>query len=136
VLAAPLPKYYKGTAALERGGNAIGRDTIPILANEGEAIIPTDVNRKYPGLASAWIKNDLDRYILNQFVSPALTKQKEVHERLIQDRMAVINEDSLSRKIAAELEYRLRGDKVVGISNDSIKKLAGVISSDYNPRRV
>lgn len=45
VAATPLPKFAKGTKFLERGKNPKGTDTIPILANEGERIVPSDINK-------------------------------------------------------------------------------------------
>ena len=67
--------YNTGTPYLERGGNPRGIDTIPIMANEGEAIIPTDKNAKYPGMARAWIDGNLDDYIFRNYVIPQLEEQ-------------------------------------------------------------
>jgi DNA repair exonuclease SbcCD ATPase subunit len=41
-------KYAKGTNYLELGGNPDGVDTIPILANKGERIVPTKDNSGIP----------------------------------------------------------------------------------------
>lgn len=68
--------YKDGTPSLQRNGNPAGVDTIPIMANEGEAIIPTDKNRQKPGLAAAWIKGNLDDYINVNYVIPALKRNK------------------------------------------------------------
>ncbi len=70
-----MESYNKGTPYLERGGNPRGIDTIPIMANEGEAIIPTDKNAKYPGMARAWINGNLDDYIFRNYVIPQLEEQ-------------------------------------------------------------
>jgi hypothetical protein len=67
--------YNTGTPYLERGGNPRGIDTIPIMANEGEAIIPTGENAKHPGLARAWINGNLDDYIFRNYVIPQLEEQ-------------------------------------------------------------
>jgi len=67
--------YNTGTPYLERGGNPRGIDTIPIMANEGEAIIPTGENAKYPGMARAWINGDLEDYIFRNYVIPQLEEQ-------------------------------------------------------------
>ena len=45
IAAVPLPKFKKGTESLQRGNNPRGVDTIPILANEGERIVPTHINK-------------------------------------------------------------------------------------------
>jgi hypothetical protein len=44
--------------------------------NEGEAVIPTDANAKYPGMAQAWIDGRLDDYIMKQFVAPKLSEME------------------------------------------------------------
>jgi hypothetical protein len=44
------PKYFKGTDWLERGNNPKGIDTIPILAHEGERIVPTAINEQLKGV--------------------------------------------------------------------------------------
>lgn len=75
-------KYAKGTPFLGRNGNPAGIDTVPIWANEGEAIIPTEKNMGRPGLAKAWIDGSLDEYIHRNYVLPALMgKMKESEER-------------------------------------------------------
>jgi tape measure domain-containing protein len=45
-----IGKYAEGTEYLQRGNNPKGKDTIPVLANEGERIVPTDINSKLDGI--------------------------------------------------------------------------------------
>lgn len=45
-----MSKYAEGTEYLERGRNPKGRDTIPILADEGERIVPTRINAQLDGI--------------------------------------------------------------------------------------
>lgn len=68
----PIPAFAMGTEYVKRGKNKPGRDTIPALLNEGEAIIQTEQNSKYPGLAAAWNGGSLDKYILSNYVVPAI----------------------------------------------------------------
>lgn len=72
----PVPQFKEGTEYLKLGRNKPGIDTIPILANEGEAIIPTDKNKKYPGMAAAWIRGNLDDYINTKFIMPNMNKKQ------------------------------------------------------------
>ncbi len=71
-----VPEYAQGTAFVGLNGNPKGIDTIPAYLNEGEAVIPTDMNKKYPGLASSWIKGNLDEYIMSNWVAPAIEQQR------------------------------------------------------------
>ena len=52
----PTPKakkYALGTEYLQRNGNPAGTDTIPIYANEGERIVPTEINKMMLGVPNA-----------------------------------------------------------------------------------
>jgi hypothetical protein len=100
----PKPGFYDGTAYLQRGGNPKGKDTIPIMAHEGEAIIPTRNNLQYPGLAKSWIDGNLDGYINNNFVRPALIEQQRQAEEDFADRLAA----SMALQMSSNFDdYRL-----------------------------
>lgn len=89
IAAQPNPyKFFDGTDYLQLGGNPKGKDTIPVMAHEGEAIIPTSKNLQYPGLAKSWIDGSLDSYIHKQFVSPALMEQQREMEAEFADKIA------------------------------------------------
>ena len=89
IAAQPNPyKFFEGTDYLQLGGNPKGKDTIPVMAHEGEAIIPTKKNLQYPGLAKSWIDGNLDSYIHKQFVSPALMEQQREMEAEFADKIA------------------------------------------------
>jgi hypothetical protein len=47
------PKFYDGTDYLERGNNPKGRDTIPVMAHEGERIVPSYINSKLKGIKNS-----------------------------------------------------------------------------------
>jgi hypothetical protein len=108
IAAQPNPyKFYDGTPYLQLGDNPKGRDTIPVMAHEGEAIIPTRNNLQYPGLAKSWIDGNLDRYINNNFVRPALMEQQKQAEEEFADRLAA----SMALQMAANFDdYRLHRD--------------------------
>jgi hypothetical protein len=100
----PKPGFYDGTAYLQRGGSPKGKDTIPIMAHEGEAIIPTRNNLQYPGLAKSWIEGNLDGYINNNFVRPALIEQQRQAEEDFADRLA----SSMALQMSSNFDdYRL-----------------------------
>ena len=100
----PKPGFYDGTAYLQRGGNPKGKDTIPVMAHEGEAIIPTRNNLQYPGLAKSWIDGNLDGYINNNFVRPALMEQQRQAEEDFADRLA----NSMALQMSSNFDdYRL-----------------------------
>ena len=100
-----VPSFYKGTDFLVLNGNPKGKDTIPIWAHEGEAIIPTYQNAQYPGLASAWISGDLDRYLSVEHVIPALKAQKQLQDREQNEVMATA--------IRGVVKAELKDDRIV-----------------------
>ncbi len=110
VLARPLPKYQKGTLSLQRGNNPTGTDTVPILANEGEAIIPTDKSRAYRPTLEALYKGLLSPRELNGMVAKRLREGKG-------ERTLVMDYDTLARKLASEMAWVMRGRDGVVIKN-------------------
>jgi hypothetical protein len=103
----PKPGFFEGTPYLQLGGNPSGKDTIPVMAHEGEAIIPTSKNLQYPGLAKSWINGNLDSYIHNQFVRPALIDQQQKAEEDFADRLAA----SMALQMSSQFDdYRLHRD--------------------------
>jgi hypothetical protein len=47
------PAFYDGTDFLERGNNPAGKDTIPIMAHEGERIVPSYINKQLKGIKNS-----------------------------------------------------------------------------------
>jgi hypothetical protein len=47
------PAFYDGTDFLERGNNPAGKDTIPIMAHEGERIVPSYINKHLKGIKNS-----------------------------------------------------------------------------------
>ena len=84
----PPPAFAKGTDFVQRGKNKAGVDTVPAYLNEGEAVIPTDKNKAYPGLAKAWIAGNLDDYIVRNFVAPKLIDMERKAEKRMADSFA------------------------------------------------
>jgi TP901 family phage tail tape measure protein len=100
----PKPSFFEGTPYLQLGGNPKGKDTIPVMAHEGEAIIPTGKNLQYPGLAKSWIDGSLDGYINKNFVRPALMEQQRQAEEDFADRLA----NSMALQMSSNFDdYRL-----------------------------
>jgi len=80
--------FFEGTAYLKRNGAPAGKDTIPAMLNEGEAVVPTAKNAMYPGLAESWIKGDLDQYIHRNWVAPALSEAEAKKNESMADNLA------------------------------------------------
>lgn len=127
----PPPQFFEGTDYLQLNGNPKGKDTIPVMAHEGEAIIPTDKNLKEPGLAKAWINGNLDKYVIDKWVSPALVAQEQAHKREFADNIA----SSLMLQSGANFDdYRLYR---LGIDQLSLQKetnmILGKLTKTKNP---
>lgn len=125
----PVPSYFEGTDSLKRGNNPRGRDTIPVMAHEGEAIIPTALNKKYPGLSSAWIKGDLDRYINVNHVLPAIAKIKQ-DKRIQELKLTGVGSSGFND------ERLLRQLKKNNKSTDAMIEFLATRRANYNPYRL
>jgi len=62
------PRLAKGDTYVKRGNNPSGVDTIPAWLNEGEAVIPTETNRKYHPTIKAIYDEKIPAEDINQFV--------------------------------------------------------------------
>ena len=120
VLARPLPKYQRGTLSLQRGSNPAGTDTVPILANEGEAIIPTDKSRAYRPTLEALYYGKISPAEMNRMVSLRLKEGKQ-HKPFTLDTKQLANE------IGSEIAWRLREGRV-RVTN--LGELADVLTSE------
>jgi hypothetical protein len=104
----PIPKFAKGTPYLQRGNNPQGVDTIPILANEGEGIIPTDKNKKYNAYTRAMINGTLEDYITQNNVMPALRAYVEKSKDAEQVNMARAMAVSIAMNSKGMDEYSMQ----------------------------
>lgn len=67
--------FAEGTDFLKRpSGVPRGKDTIPIWADEGEAIIQADKNRQYSDLVKSIRRGTVDKFIRQNYVLPELQK--------------------------------------------------------------
>ena len=75
---------------MQRGKNKPGIDTIPAYLNEGEAVIPTEKNKQYPGLAKAWIGGNLESYVNRVMLAPKLAEiERKAEERMMNKIMQI-----------------------------------------------
>jgi len=71
--------FAEGTPYLKRAGAPKGRDTIPAMLDEGEAVIPTKRNKEAPGLAAAWISGNLDEWVNSYGFEQRVNNMRVVH---------------------------------------------------------
>lgn len=78
------PKLAKGTTELKRRGEPAGIDTIPAWLNEGEAVIPTEKNKKYKKTVEAIYHGKVPADVMNEFVENYVrnnTKNKKIENK-------------------------------------------------------
>lgn len=68
--AQPLPQFAKGTDRVL--GGIKGKDSVHALLMPDEAVIPAKANLERPHLAKAWIDGNLDRYLMMNYIKPAI----------------------------------------------------------------
>jgi hypothetical protein len=74
--------FAEGTDYLQRGNNHVGRDTIPIWADEGEAIIPSKRNKQYQGLAKAFRTGSVDEWVNRYYFKDRLANMRIEHSNV------------------------------------------------------
>lgn len=74
--------FAEGTDYLQRGNNPTGRDTIPIWADEGEAIIPRRRNKQYQGLAKAFRTGSVDEWVNRYYFKDRLANMRIEHSNV------------------------------------------------------
>ena len=123
------PAFFHGTDYVQRGKNKPGRDTIPAFLNEGEAVIKTSENKKYPGLAKSINAGLLGDYVQRTFAAPII----EEHERKQRARQ----QNELAEAIAVNLTSTKFNDGRLfgGIleSNRYLKDISGALNK--TPKR-
>lgn len=61
--------FYDGTDYVPLGGNKKGRDTVPAMLHEGEAVIQANRNKEYHTVIKAIRRGQIPAKVLNDFVS-------------------------------------------------------------------
>lgn len=115
ILAAPLPKYAKGTLNVG-GGSLDAEGGQHAIIHKGEAIIPKDRNRAYHPAIKAIYNKKISPREINAFVesrmnkkSPTLTATipaSDLYSLRAPDRVAVKNSHEIAKHIAIELSSR------------------------------
>lgn len=109
-------RYAEGTDFLTDAKAKPGKDTIPIWANRGEAIIPTEKNLEEPGLAKAWIDGDLDKYIYRNYVMPEMMRttgktksEKDYSEKFYRQYLATQEQTAKQVSLLKSIDSKLKG---------------------------
>lgn len=82
------PSFFVGTHDTGRGGRLDNKGGFLAINHPNEAIIPASENKSEPGLAKAWITGDLEPYIINRWVAPALAAQEQKHKKEFAESLA------------------------------------------------
>lgn len=123
VLAAPLPKYKKGTLSV---GGVGSEDTELALLQPGEAVIPTETNKRYHPAIKAIYHGKIKPDDINNFVNLKLRGDYSSSEaRPVMAKMDTSDLYALGRIMK----------KNDGVYVKNIGELAAMIADSYNPRR-
>lgn len=123
VIAQPLPKYKKGTLSVPGVGSD---DSHMALLQPGEAVIPTDTNRKYKTAISAIYHGKIKPEELNSWVSMRLKGG-------LSDRDSGPVTAKLDTSDLYSLSRMMKKNDGVYVKN--IGELASIFASMNNPRR-
>lgn len=123
VLAQPLPKYKKGTLSV---GGVGSEDSQLALLQPGEAVIPTETNKRYHPAIKAIYHGKIKPDDINNFVNLKLRGDYSSSEaRPVMAKMDTSDLYALGRIMK----------KNDGVYVKNIGELAAMIADSYNPRR-
>lgn len=123
VLAQPLPKYKKGTLSV---GGVGTEDSQLALLQPGEAVIPTETNRRYHPAIKAIYHGKIKPEDINNFVNLKLRGDYSASDaRPVTAKMDTSDLYALGRIMK----------KNDGVYVRNINELAAIIADSYNPRR-
>lgn len=129
VLATPLPKYHSGKLAKTNSNE------VHAIVREDETIFDPQSSRDYEPTFKAIYNKKVSPKLLNDFVNFSL--KKDVSDSFAQNvyNSTKIDYRLLAKEIGYEFGEKLRGDKTVGLTNESIRKLAQALEQTHDPRR-
>lgn len=106
------PKLYHGTDYVQRGNNPVGRDTIPAMLHEGEAVINSNTNRMYSPTIKAIRRGLIPEGVINKFVK---------------DYTNGVNYDGISKAVEVKVSNE-RNYEVFGQMSDRLSRLEKVMA--------
>lgn len=120
----------EGTTYVERGNNPKGRDTIPAMLNEGEAVIPGATNKKYHPTIRAIYDKSIPAEEMNNFVNSYRVNRRTMptqdYDRMSEAATLVIGRDGALLEATQEQNRRLAEHAEIMKSVDSHLKGMGV----------
>jgi hypothetical protein len=85
--ATEIPKFAEGTEYVGLGGNPVGTDTVPAMLNEGERVVPSDINRMLMGIPNESLPGMMQMAALGsmrmQQIAQAQLSQQQYTNRLL-----------------------------------------------------
>lgn len=130
----PVPKFKSGVIDLKGKGTGTS-DSIPARLSKGESVMTAEETKEHKPLFKAIRDGDLDSYINNSYVMPAL-RAIEVRNALKREGKIGANEIKLNAILerlnfdTSNLERVVKSNKSVGISNS--KQLARDIGNEIS----
>lgn len=142
VLATPLPKYKKGTLSVPGTGT---QDSEMAMLQPGEAVIPTETNKKYHPAIKAIYEQKISAKEINTFVREKMFDKRAMPSELKEfvsiklkpDMTKEVKPDAVTAKMDVSDLYALGRimRKNDGVTVKNIKELASIFADNYNPRR-
>lgn len=114
-------EFAEGTKYVERGDNPKGVDTVPARLTEGEGVIPVDRNKKYSGLVSAIIDDDM------KSISKWATEQPYISDKLAQREKE--RSKDVKKPSNRKLEKIIQNNKSVNLEPETVKAIAKAVGS-------
>jgi hypothetical protein len=128
-----VPQFFEGTNFVKSPSGGRNRDDVPAMLHHGEAVIRSDKNRKYKGLAKAVNEGKLHDWLETSDAIPAILSSKK--------RQKEIESQSFANNIANSLMFNFADNRMVSelkrnrLVNEAMLKIAKSTSKRKNPYR-
>jgi hypothetical protein len=111
----PTPKFKDGVVGFNGivGGVGTGRsDSNLAWLSKGESVIPAEATGRNLGLVTSLVNGDVDKYLKNHYILPAIEAKEAEVMQISQKRMDDIESKIINRTIAKTLDAMRKDNKV------------------------
>lgn len=134
VAATPIPAFKKGTKGKKGSGMALVGEEGPEITfiPNGAKILPAKQTKTYAEVFDAMYDNKFDKYVLSNFVAPALLEQKRKFEEKQQASFAsnVVNSMQVHGLTTGDLMYGLRKGTKINNAQELAELIGKAISNN------
>lgn len=132
-----VQSFWEGTKSVQRNGNPAGRDTVPAMLTEDEAVIPRDRNQAYRDTVAAIYDRTVPAEELNNFVNSYHVNRRRLprlnSEKIEEAQTTVVNYDGKLLEASEKQSKQLaENNELMRIMDKTLKSIGVDVTIDKN----